>query len=1011
VREREIAIAALQQDDPAARQASIDLACGADADLRCRVEALLVAFNQVGSALLEPTEEPEATGAFDPTGSDHSTPTTATPVEGPGTVIGPYRLLEQIGEGGMGVIYVAEQTHPVRRRVALKIIKPGMDTRQVIARFEAERQALALMDHPNIARVLDAGTTAAGRPYFVMELVKGVPITTYCDTVRLPAKNRLELFVAVCQAIQHAHQKGIIHRDIKPSNVLVAMVDGNPTPKVIDFGVAKASDQRLTEQTVFTQHGSIVGTLEYMSPEQAELTGLDIDTRTDIYALGVLLYELLTGTTPLTREKVRQAPYPEILRRIREEEPPKPSTRLSDSDDRLASLAALRRTEPGRLTKQVRGELDWIVMKALDKDRTRRYETANGFARDIQRYLAEEPVEAGPPSATYRLFKLARRHRTGLAAVTAFVAMLLIAATLGIYLAIRATTAERLANDRLSAVEKAEAEARTQRDRARKAVDDMYTQVAERWLSDRSLLGRVQREFLGKALAFYEEFVRGPQSARDAMPELGRAYRRVGQIQAAMNQREPALAAFRRATEIFETLLEDDPGRAEYRCELAKSLYGLGNDGRYYGSDWPAHRRALAIRRALVEDFPGSREYRRDLASSYHEFWHGPERGEAESCLQRSLEISEALAAETPGDPDNRRTVAQTLIDMGYLHREAGRAAESESCFRRSVLLLRPLVERFPDRPEFRLNLAWSMRALGGLLLAGRPAREQRPTPWDHHDPGEVSVIPPGSDEAEAALREAEGMWASLAANFPDVAVFRDFLAGCHWHLAELMRVEGRLDEAETYYRQTVSVVEGDAAQDPASSHLRRSEILLCRGLAEVFRARAQPTNAEQYYRRAVDLSHKLVADFPSRSHGARQILAQRLTELGRFLAESGRTREAEPILGEALVVEESLSEERPELASDLTALARLLADSPMAQFRDPTRAVPWPGERLSWHRRTRWPGRSSASPSIAQVPGMQLCRLYRGRSIGLPTARRSSGSSWRWRIDSWATGTRLVRG
>src|SRR5262249_40235158 len=266
--------------------------------------------------------------------------------------------------GGMGVVYLAEQEKPVKRRVALKIIKPGMDTEQVVARFEAERQALALMDHPSIAKVLDAGATDTGRPYFVMELVKGVPIIDYCAPVHLPPKERLELFIPVCQAIQHAHQKGIIHRDVKPSNVLVSMQDGKPVPKIIDFGIAKATAQRLTERSLYTQHGTVMGTLEYMSPEQAELSALDVDTRTDVYALGVLLYELLTGTTPLRRQTLREAGYAEILRRIREEEPPKPSTRLSESRDSLPSISAQRRTEPARLTKLLRGELDWIVMKA-----------------------------------------------------------------------------------------------------------------------------------------------------------------------------------------------------------------------------------------------------------------------------------------------------------------------------------------------------------------------------------------------------------------------------------------------------------------------------------------------------------------------------------------------------------------------------------------------------------------------------------------------------------------------
>ena len=331
--------------------------------------------------------------------------------EGRGTVIGPYKLLEPIGEGGMGTVWMAEQTDPIQRRVAVKVVKEGMDSRQVLARFEAERQALALMEHPHIAKVLDAGKTPSGRPYFVMELVKGRPITNYCDEKRLGVRERLVLFGDVCRAVQHAHQKGIIHRDLKPSNVLVAPYDGKPVVKVIDFGVAKATGQRLTDKTLFTSFGALVGTPEYMSPEQAEVNNQDIDTRSDIYSLGVLLYELLTGSTPLTRKRLREVAILEVLRAIREEEPPRPSTRLSESKDSLPSISAQRQSEPAKLTKLVRGELDWIVMKALEKDRNRRYETANGFAVDVERYLADEPVLACPPSAWYRLRKLARRNR------------------------------------------------------------------------------------------------------------------------------------------------------------------------------------------------------------------------------------------------------------------------------------------------------------------------------------------------------------------------------------------------------------------------------------------------------------------------------------------------------------------------------------------------------------------------------------------------------------------------
>jgi serine/threonine protein kinase/WD40 repeat protein len=419
---------ALEKQAPEEWMTFLAQACAGDAALQAEVETLLRAQAELGSF----HEAPRATQPVVP-----DRPTS----EAAGATIGPYKLLQQIGEGGMGTVWMAEQTRPVQRKVALKIIKAGMDTRQVIARFEAERQALALMDHANIAKVLDAGMTDAGRPFFVMELVKGQPITRYCDEHRLTPRQRLELFVPVCQAIQHAHQKGIIHRDIKPSNVLVAPYDGKPVVKVIDFGVAKATGQRLTEKTLFTEFGAVVGTLEYMSPEQAELNNQDIDTRSDIYSLGVLLYELLTGSTPLDRTRLQQAAFMEVLQMIREAEPPRPSTRLSQSKDALPSISAQRHTEPAKLARLVRGELDWIVMKALDKDRTRRYETANGLAMDLQRYLQDEPVLACPPSAAYRLRKLARRHKPALTAAVLVALVLVAGAAISVWQAIRATEA------------------------------------------------------------------------------------------------------------------------------------------------------------------------------------------------------------------------------------------------------------------------------------------------------------------------------------------------------------------------------------------------------------------------------------------------------------------------------------------------------------------------------------------------------------------------------------------
>jgi serine/threonine protein kinase len=385
------------------RRRLLDEACGDDGELRSEVEELL-RFHEAENISL-PDQQPVVPLAIE----DEQR-------------IGGYRLLRPLGEGGMGEVFEAEQVEPVRRRVAVKLIKWGMDTREVVARFESERQALALMNHPNIARVFGAGATAKGRPYFVMELVKGIPITDYCDTHRLTTEERLELFIQVCSGIQHAHQKGIIHRDMKPSNVLVAVADGEPAPKIIDFGVAKATSQRLTEQTVFTELGQWIGTPEYMSPEQAEMSGLDIDTRTDVYSLGVLLYELLAGSLPFEPSQLRGAGLDEVRRAIREQEPIRPSTRVSSCKETQTVTADRRRTDPANLVRTLRGDLDWITLKALDKDRTRRYGSAAEMAADITRFLSCEPVLASPPGSLYRLGKLVRRNRAAVIAAVLILA-------------------------------------------------------------------------------------------------------------------------------------------------------------------------------------------------------------------------------------------------------------------------------------------------------------------------------------------------------------------------------------------------------------------------------------------------------------------------------------------------------------------------------------------------------------------------------------------------------------
>ncbi len=456
-RKQDIFRLALKRKTPLERAAFLDDLCGDDPAVRAELETLLAGEEQnQGTAVLNA----DAAGVRVEQGATEVMPTLlgqTTVSEGPGTVIGRYKLLEKVGEGGFGVVYVAEQKEPVKRRVALKIIKLGMDTKQVVARFEAERQALAMMDHPNIAKVLDAGATDTGRPFFVMELVKGIPITKYCDQEKLATRERLDLFIKVCHAIQHAHQKGIIHRDIKPSNILVTLHDGVPVPKVIDFGIAKATQQELTEKTVYTQLQQFIGTPAYMSPEQAEMSGLDIDTRSDIYSLGVLLYELLTGNTPFDTKELMESGLDEMRRIIREQEPVRPSTRLTQE------LAAREKQtgESRRQKAEIEVDLDWIVMKCLEKDRTRRYETANGLAMDLQRHLNQEPVVARPPSVGYRLQKSFRRNKLVFIAAGAVALALVLGVVVSSWQAIRATKARR-----------AEAEARLRSDQNARIADN-----------------------------------------------------------------------------------------------------------------------------------------------------------------------------------------------------------------------------------------------------------------------------------------------------------------------------------------------------------------------------------------------------------------------------------------------------------------------------------------------------------------------------------------------------------
>jgi serine/threonine protein kinase len=625
--------------------------------------------------------------------------------EGPGSWVGPYRLVEALGEGGMGAVFLAEQAEPVRRRVALKVIKPGMDTDAVVARFETEKQALALMDHPNIAKVHDAGTTPAGRPYFVMELVQGVPITDYCDAARLNPRQRLELFIPVCQAVQHAHQKGVIHRDIKPSNVLVVEVDGKPVPKVIDFGVAKAIEQRQAERTLFTRLGAIVGTPEYMSPEQAGASP-DVDTRTDVYALGVLLYELLTGTTPLDRETLRRAALAEVLRRVREEEPPKPSTRLSGTNDRLPSVAARRDTEPARLSRLVRGDLDWVVMKALEKDRSRRYETASAFARDVQRHLDGDPVEAGPPSRVYRLRKFIRKHRAGLATAAAFALVLVTATVVSSWEAVRASRAERRARADALRATLAEAAARAEAAKSRAVNDflteDLLTQAepASNAAEDHVTLLEALDRAAGKV---GERFADSPEVEDSLRRSIARTYHGLASWYKAERQWRAVLESSRRR------LGPEAPEALEAQTALAHILY---HRGRYEAALAEGESAAAVSARVFGTDHPLTISCRKCLGGIYLDVGR---LAKAITLFEQVLRLDEARHGS-----DHRDTLT-SRNNLATAYCDAGRTAEAIRMYEETLKLMESkLGSDHPDTLACRANLVHAYREAGRLAQATR---------------------------------------------------------------------------------------------------------------------------------------------------------------------------------------------------------------------------------------------------------------------------------------------------
>jgi eukaryotic-like serine/threonine-protein kinase len=824
-----IFFAALQRP-PGDRATFLDAACGGDANLRGRIEKMLAAQPDIGGFLHQPPSRP----------AEGPAPDRPSPPPWRGAVIaGKYKLLQEVGEGGMGSVWMADQLDPVRRRVAVKLIRADCGrSEDILARFEAERQAIALMDHPHIAKLLDAGTTGdaeaatvgAGRPYFVMELVKGTPLNKYCDEHQLSVPNRLRVFLQICSAVHHAHQKGVIHRDLKPSNILVESHDSKPVPKVIDFGLAKAAGgMRLTENTLFTRVGTVAGTPQYMAPEQATFNALDIDTRADVYALGVILYELLTGTTPLSRETIGKARFEEMFRLIREQDAPAPSSRVS-SGESAPSVAANRQTEPARLGRLVRGDLDWIVLKALAKERDRRYESATGFAGDIERFLNHEPVLAGPPGAGYRLRKFVRRNRPQVVA-GCLVLMALLAGTAGTTFGlIRAEFRRQEAEDARAQEAEQRRRAETARDKTREVLDAMTAEATGEFLAQQTAISAEQKKFLTGVLAYYQEFA-GEQADDEASRErTAAAALRVGHIEYRLGRSGEAAVACRQALDAYARLVADFPAVPAYRQGLANSHTSLAVLLVVQGRPTDAvvqFRAALAINEKLVVDHPAERGYRQDLGASHSNL--GTLSNDPEQ-FRRTLAIREKLVVDFPAVAAYRYEFAITCYNLGNLLREQKQPGKSEEQQRKALPLLEQLVVDFPAVPKYRHALASCHNSLGNVLRD----------------------LPGKRGEAEEQYRKALVVREKLAADFPAEPGHRKVLADSHNNLAVVLTEAGSRAGAEDQHRKALAIRERLVADFPGVPGYQLDLGIGYTNLASVVRGGDRPEQSLVWFEKAI---------------------------------------------------------------------------------------------------------------------------------------------------------------